>query len=96
MIALVLYELATNASKYGALSTETGIVTIDWSTLDGNLTMRWVETGGPALAGAPPNAGFGTNLVAKALAYSRGTIAYHWLSAGLAITIVLPQSSIAE
>ena len=56
--ALALHELATNAAKYGALSTQTGQVRISWSVSetngDGQFTFRWQERGGPPVL--PPTA----------------------------------------
>jgi PAS domain S-box-containing protein len=58
-IGLALHELATNAGKYGALSTDTGRVDICWAT-DGDIfTMSWVERDGPPVS-APKRRGFGT------------------------------------
>jgi len=49
-VGLALHELATNASKYGALSTETGSVEVCWR-LDGNIfAMNWTERGGPPVS----------------------------------------------
>src|SRR5206468_6475534 len=46
-MALIFHELATNASKYGALSAESGRVELSWS-LDGeDLSITWNEIGGP-------------------------------------------------
>ncbi len=57
-IGLALHELATNAGKYGALSTETGRVDIHWDA-DGDFTMNWTESGGPAVS-PPKRRGFGS------------------------------------
>jgi two-component sensor histidine kinase len=62
-IALALHELATNASKYGALSAAPGKVEIDWAWDAGemgerNLRVTWRETGGPPVT-APSKKGFG-------------------------------------
>jgi hypothetical protein len=47
-IAISLHELATNAAKYGSLSTADGDVEIVWSrTANGRLSLRWTESGGP-------------------------------------------------
>jgi two-component sensor histidine kinase len=49
-IAVALHELATNAAKYGALSVTTGQVRVEWSrAADGQLALRWTETGGPTI-----------------------------------------------
>jgi PAS domain S-box-containing protein len=58
-IGLALHELATNAGKYGALSTDTGRVDICWKTHGDTFTMGWVERDGPPVS-APNRRGFGT------------------------------------
>jgi PAS domain S-box-containing protein len=66
-IGLALHELATNAGKYGALSTDKGRVDVGWGTSDGDaFTMRWTERDGPPTT-APKRRGFGT-IVMKAMA----------------------------
>ena len=47
-VALALHELATNAAKYGALSTETGTLSVTWRAEGDALVLDWTETGGPA------------------------------------------------
>ena len=46
-MALALHELATNAAKYGALSTEAGRLRLHWSIGKDALELEWTETGGP-------------------------------------------------
>src|SRR6266436_1090057 len=58
-IGLALYELATNAGKYGALSTDKGRVDICWGTDRDTFTMSWTERQGPPVS-APERRGFGT------------------------------------
>ena len=70
-MALGLHELATNAAKYGALSTPEGRVSLTWD-LQGEgaarrLKMTWRESGGPPV-GAPGAPGFGTRLIERGLA----------------------------
>jgi two-component sensor histidine kinase len=65
-IGLALHELATNAGKYGALSTDKGRVYISWGTVDHTFTMSWIEREGP-LVSAPKRRGFGT-IVMEAMA----------------------------
>ncbi len=69
-LSLALHELATNASKYGALSTDRGRVDIDWSVSgdDGPvLQLDWHESGGPPVV-PPSRQGFGTRLIERGLA----------------------------
>jgi two-component sensor histidine kinase len=65
-IGLALHELATNAGKYGALSTGAGRVDVRWGTADGALTMSWTERGGPPVL-TPQRRGFGS-IVMEAMA----------------------------
>jgi PAS domain S-box-containing protein len=58
-IGLALHELATNAGKYGALSTDAGHVDIGWGTDGDAFTMSWTEREGPPVS-APQRRGFGT------------------------------------
>jgi PAS domain S-box-containing protein len=57
-LAMVLHELATNAAKYGALSTPHGRVEVSWNGASGknptNLSIAWREIGGPVVAASPP------------------------------------------
>jgi two-component sensor histidine kinase len=65
-IGLALHELATNAGKYGSLSTDMGRVDVSWETDGGTLTMSWTEREGPPVS-APKRRGFGT-IVMEAMA----------------------------
>jgi two-component sensor histidine kinase len=70
-IALALHELATNAVKYGALSTSDGRIDFHWSLSKGRgpreLTATWREIDGPRVS-PPTRAGFGTRLIERGLA----------------------------
>jgi two-component sensor histidine kinase len=72
MLSLVLHELATNASKYGALSGPGGRVTVNWmiSPVD-KVKLYWRETGGPPVE-KPQHAGFGSTLIEKGFAAQVG------------------------
>jgi two-component sensor histidine kinase len=61
-IGLALHELATNAGKYGALSTETGRVNVRWQLEDDTFVMDWTERGGPPVR-PPDRRGFGSTVV---------------------------------
>lgn len=61
-LSLAIYELATNAVKYGALSTASGHVSVSWQIgPDGGFEFVWQETGGPPVT-APKHTGFGSRL----------------------------------
>jgi two-component sensor histidine kinase len=64
--ALVIHELATNAAKYGALSTSQGRIAITWTLAGQDLDVQWVETEGPDVI-PPSRFGFGTKLLKHAL-----------------------------
>ena len=69
--ALLVHELATNASKYGALSVSTGYVKLNWSVSGAGAEKRfrfdWVEGNGP-LVTPPERKGFGTTLITSIVA----------------------------
>jgi PAS domain S-box-containing protein len=74
-LAMALNELATNATKYGALSNGTGYVRLTWSIDERKtprrLSLRWEEHGGPRVE-APQRRGFGSRLIERALASDFG------------------------
>jgi len=51
-LSLALHELATNATKYGALSSPEGRVTVQWRVQESTLHLDWQESGGPRVG--PP------------------------------------------
>lgn len=65
-LALCLHELATNAIKYGALSTPGGQVAFTWAVSDDALWTVWRESGGPPVI-EPSRAGYGTRYLRSAL-----------------------------
>jgi two-component sensor histidine kinase len=71
--ALIVHELATNAVKYGALSAQSGNVSIRWSldagVKDTTIDFTWEERGGPPAA-PPEHRGFGSILLEKAVSSS--------------------------
>jgi two-component sensor histidine kinase len=58
-IGLALHELATNAGKYGALSTDRGHVDVGWVADGDTFTMSWTERDGPPVS-VPKQPRFGT------------------------------------
>jgi PAS domain S-box-containing protein len=61
-IGLALHELATNATKYGALSTDKGRVDISWGIVGDTFTLSWTEREGPPVS-APKRRGFGVTVM---------------------------------
>ncbi|WP_293400864.1 HWE histidine kinase domain-containing protein [Phenylobacterium sp.] len=82
--AILLYELATNAAKYGALSRAGGKVSIATRLTQQDLELDWEETGGPVVA-AEPSAGFGSRLSRAAVAQLGGDLQQVWRPEGLQI-----------
>ena len=71
-LAMILNELATNASKYGALSAPTGRVTVRWQQIGADrLRLTWTESGGPP-AGLPAKTGYGTKFIERAVSGELG------------------------
>ncbi|MGF6425350.1 HWE histidine kinase domain-containing protein [Bradyrhizobium sp. Pha-3] len=89
-VAISLHELATNAAKYGSLSAASGRVEILWSLpADGRLSLRWIESGGPAV-GPPTHRGFGTRILENMISQLKGEVRFDWRDQGLACEIALP------
>lgn len=88
-MALVLHELATNSTKYGALSVPIGRVSVTW-VADDALRIRWTERGGPRVAPSPPTRGFGTTLIAQSVKGQGGEAHMTSEPEGISWSIVLP------
>lgn len=89
-----LHELATNARKYGSLSSAGARLSVTWSIteMDGErrLALTWLERGGPLVA-PPTRTGFGTRLLRRALAIDLdGKVALDFDPLGLRCTIEFP------
>ena len=70
-LSLALHELATNATKYGALSHPEGRVSVQWGVQEGMLHLGWEESGGPPVA-PPTRRGFGSRLLEELVARDLG------------------------
>ena len=62
-LGMALHELATNAAKYGSLSTDAGRVEIRWQVDDLGFTISWQEFGGPEITRSPKRDGFGKTVI---------------------------------
>jgi PAS domain S-box-containing protein len=95
-IGLAIHELATNAGKYGALSTEKGRVNIGWRIDGDTLTMSWTEREGPPVSG-PKRRGFGTIVMETMAARSvDGEVQLNYAPAGLIWRLTCPTASALE
>ena len=90
-MGVALHELATNAAKYGALSVAEGQVRVEWShEEDGQLLVRWTETGGPPVK-PPTRRGFGTGVMESMIRDGmKGRVYLDWRAEGLACEIAVP------
>jgi two-component sensor histidine kinase len=92
-LAMVVHELATNATKHGALSVPEGWLEVAWSLEpdEGEVVLRWTERGGPAIPGPPLRRGFGSRLMETTVERQLGgALKCRWESAGLACEIRVP------
>lgn len=93
-MALALHELATNAAKYGALSSEAGRLRLHWWLGKDALELEWTETGGPTTA-PPTSQGFGLTIVRSSIeAQFRGSVTYDWRPEGLNCRLSIPHAQI--
>jgi len=95
VLGMTLHELATNAVKYGALSSRQGRVAISSRSDDGGgsrLLICWAEHDGPPIR-AHARRGFGTRLIKEALAYEiAGSVTnLRFLDHGLLCDIAIPR-----
>jgi PAS domain S-box-containing protein len=82
-LAMVLHELATNAAKYGALSTPVGRLEVTWTRTSDMLELSWRETQGEAVH-APTSSGFGSRIIRASVERQlHGTLQQDWHPEGL-------------
>jgi len=96
MFALVIHELATNAAKYGSLSTPKGRVLVNWQIeqrdAEPALVFTWLERDGPKVA-APAAEGFGSRLISTALG---GTPEVSFEPEGFSLAVAVPLSQVMK
>jgi len=94
VLGMALHELTTNAVKYGALSTASGLVQVSWS-VDGSeedsvLAIDWRETDGPRIEGEP-SPGFGSRLLRQTITQElAGQLALRFEPQGVSCRIAVP------
>jgi PAS domain S-box-containing protein len=95
-LALVIHELATNASKYGALARAEGRLSVTWSWgADGALHLVWRETAGVRVA-PPQRRGFGSTLIESAVKQAAARVALDWRPEGLEVRLDIPTGAQAR
>ena len=96
-LALLFHELATNASKYGALSAPDGRVTVAAARDGDDTILLWREQGGPTVTRPPETQGFGTQLIElSAVRQLGGQIERDWRPEGLHVTIRAPHAAMTR
>ena len=93
-LAMAVHELASNAAKYGALSTPDGRLTVAWqvagSASERALTLIWTEAEGPPVQ-PPARRGFGTTLIERTLTHELDAEVHReFLVTGLRCTFAIP------
>jgi PAS domain S-box-containing protein len=100
-LGLALHELATNASKYGALSAPNGKVDIGWTVVDGpaagakHFHMTWRESGGPTV-NQPARKGFGSMVITATVSRTfNGKAELEYRPEGVYWELTAPMGSLA-
>jgi CheY-like chemotaxis protein len=100
-LGMAFHELATNATKYGALSDESGHVELGWETArdaGGNevFAIEWTESGGPPVT-APSSSGFGSTVICRLAERSlNAKVELTYASMGLSWRLQCPRSVVEE
>ena len=99
-LGIAIHELATNAFKYGALSIDTGTVSITWAIASSpsgeRLILHWREKNGPEVT-PPTRKGFGSQVLERGLAHEfDGEVQMDYPPTGVVCTINVPVPKMAE
>ncbi|HUQ34804.1 MAG TPA: response regulator [Aestuariivirga sp.] len=89
-LTLVFHELATNAAKYGSLSTPEGRLTVKFELHPGAIVLHWLEFGGPPVM-VPKANGFGTTLISISMKNLQGEAEFNWDHGGMKCKLTLPR-----
>ncbi|MDO9249143.1 MAG: HWE histidine kinase domain-containing protein, partial [Phenylobacterium sp.] len=96
-LSLALHELATNAVKFGALSTDTGRVDVRWTERpEGGFELTWNESGGPPV-GVPGHKGFGATLLAQVTGRElNGEVVPEFRAAGVRVRVTAGAQTLVD
>jgi PAS domain S-box-containing protein len=93
-LGMAFHELATNAAKYGALSTSAGEVEVYWNTDGSAVHIDWIERNGPKVS-IPTRRGFGRFLIERGVARDfNGRVELQFMEEGLRCRMTLPLDSL--
>ncbi|MBY0429660.1 MAG: PAS domain-containing protein [Rhodospirillales bacterium] len=98
-LALVAHELATNSLKYGALSVPTGTLDVSavTSANENELSILWVERGGPPVVAPNAQSGFGSRMVRHAVSRDLcGSISFDWPQEGVVVTLRVDEDCLSH
>jgi two-component sensor histidine kinase len=88
-LRMMLHELTTNALKYGALSSRSGVVHLVWRLIgDESLQLDWQEEGGPTVS-PPDHLGFGGTMIKSSARNCGGTADFNFDPGGLHARITI-------
>jgi two-component sensor histidine kinase len=96
-LALVIHELATNAAKYGALSSDSGTLDVSCNAHEDDVVLVWTERGGPpVVAPAAKQSGFGSKMVNRSMSSQLGgSIDFDWSHEGVVATLRMSKRQLA-
>jgi PAS domain S-box-containing protein len=90
-LALALHELATNAAKHGALSSQAGKISVTWQLRSELLVLQWIESGGPRIT-APASRSFGLKVIRASIENQLGgKVTFDWEPQGMQCTLSIPR-----
>lgn len=93
-LALALNELASNATKYGALATPEGRVALTWQQTASEFVLEWREQDGPRVS-EPNTSGFGSFLIRSVLADDfNGVVSLDYLPDGVVCRLVTARENL--
>ncbi len=96
VLGMVLHELATNASKYGALSGDKGRIDVRWRTSDGRFFITWRERDGPQVT-PPAQEGFGSTVIRNMSGMSLDAdVTLEYAASGLCWTLSCPLAKLVD
>jgi PAS domain S-box-containing protein len=92
-LSMILHELYTNAVKYGALCSDNGTIDLEWTVSNGEVEMRWVESGEPCERESF-GTGFGERMILMSVKSDlNGTLEREWNPEGLTAILRFPVSA---